>query len=186
MAGYPYLIASLPDLAESLGRQEFDFEATVSFISEHCPAGGRGYIRWMLAFFDPGHKCDTFYRAAARSGSRFIREYTAFDRMVRTAKVAFLDGKKSDGSESADGLWAIFSRSDILEREKELDLLYWRKADELVIRDIFSIDTLLAFIAKAQIADRWNRLDPISGAELFKGLVDEVRGTFDRKTIQTI
>ena len=42
----------------------------------------------------------------------------------------------------------------------------------------FDIDILLSFITKLKITDRWSKLDPESGRELFRRLVGEVRGTF--------
>ena len=236
MAGYTYLIAGLPDLAESLSGQEQGLEEAVDFIKEHCPAEGRRCIDWLESALKSDHKRDTFYRAAARSRSRFICEYTAFDRQVRTAKVAFLEAQEAaagSAGNTATGFAAgstatastaghaaaasatastaghataaaataatttsafpegerlaqIFATGNILEREKALDLLYWHKAEEIVAGELFNIEPILAFIAKADIAQRWRRLDPASGAELFSRLVDEVRGTFDRKTIQTI
>ena len=53
----------------------------------------------------------------------------------------------------------------------------WAKADELVQMHIFDVDIILAFIAKLKIADRWNKLDPESGREMFRRLVQEIRNT---------
>ena len=44
--------------------------------------------------------------------------------------------------------------------------------------DILTIDTVLSLLVRLHIAARWNRLDPETGARLFKHLVNEVRGTF--------
>ena len=44
--------------------------------------------------------------------------------------------------------------------------------------DIFTIDTILSLITRLHILARWNRLDPQTGAAMFRRLVDEVRGTF--------
>ena len=72
----------------------------------------------------------------------------------------------------------IFKVNDLFQREKLLDRLCWNKAAELVDFDILSIDTILSLLVRLHIADRWNRLDPKTGAVLFKQLVSEVRGTF--------
>ena len=40
------------------------------------------------------------------------------------------------------------------------------------------MDVILAFLAKGQLINRWNKLDRKAGEELFKKLVDEVRGTY--------
>ncbi|MBO5651574.1 MAG: DUF2764 family protein, partial [Selenomonas sp.] len=62
-------------------------------------------------------------------------------------------------------------------RERGLDDIMWAKADELVQMHIFDVDIILAFIAKLKIADRWNKLDPESGREMFRRLVQEIRNT---------
>ena len=71
----------------------------------------------------------------------------------------------------------ILSGSDILARERGLDDVMWEKADSLTELDLFDIDIILAFIAKIKIADRWNKLDPETGRELFRRLVSEIRNT---------
>ena len=40
------------------------------------------------------------------------------------------------------------------------------------------MEAILAFVAKLKIVDRWLTLDEEQGKEMFKRLVDEVRGTF--------
>jgi len=173
MAGYHYLIAGLPDLKNDLGQHPFDYNDTVAEIRELCPEKGRRLIDWLEAGFEESHLNETFYRSIKRTGNNFLKEYFAFDKDVRNAKVAFLEGKKYD-----EAFASVFSESNIMEREKKLDQLYWQKVDEIVISELFSIDIVLAFIVKAHIVARWNALDPKRGAELFSELVKEVRGTF--------
>ena len=38
-------------------------------------------------------------------------------------------------------------------------------------------ERILGFTAKLKIIDRWNKLDPETGRELFRKLVDEIRKT---------
>lgn len=57
----------------------------------------------------------------------------------------------------------------------------WKKVDELTIMDVFDIEAILAFIVKLKIIDRWEKLDPATGRELFRKLVDEIRSTYDNK-----
>ena len=52
------------------------------------------------------------------------------------------------------------------------------KISTLTTFNYFDIDTILGFIAKLNIVARWFRLDEQTGREMFKKLVDEVRGTF--------
>ncbi|MBQ5517788.1 MAG: DUF2764 family protein [Bacteroidales bacterium] len=98
---------------------------------------------------------------------------------ARLAKVAHLEGKPvQEEFPELDKAEIIFKVEDILQREKLLDRLCWNKAAELVDFDIFTIDTILSLITRLHILARWNRLDPQTGAAMFRRLVDEVRGTF--------
>ena len=49
--------------------------------------------------------------------------------------------------------------------------------------DFFNIDVILAFLAKGYLVDRWLKLDADKGKHLFRKLVDEVRGTFDKNKL---
>jgi hypothetical protein len=60
---------------------------------------------------------------------------------------------------------------DILEREFRFDQIRWQMADELTTFNYFDIDKVLAFLAKADILDRWLKLDKERGAVLFDGFV---------------
>ena len=67
---------------------------------------------------------------------------------------------------------------DMLEREEKLDAITWKKAEELSEYDYFNANTLLCYLVKLHIIERWYVLDPEKGAEMFRKLVEEVRGTF--------
>ena len=73
----------------------------------------------------------------------------------------------------------IFENKNILEREREMDMLYWNKIGDIVIYDVLSFNIILAFLAKANIIARWNRLDPASGEKLFRQFVNEVNETYN-------
>ncbi len=73
---------------------------------------------------------------------------------------------------------AILQNKDILERERAIDDLYWDKLDSLSELHYFDMNVILAFIVKLHIIDRWHLLDEQTGREMFKKLVDEIRGTF--------
>ena len=54
----------------------------------------------------------------------------------------------------------------------------WEKIGNLTTFNYFDIDAILGFITKLNIVARWYKLDEQTGREMFKKLVDEVRGTF--------
>jgi hypothetical protein len=78
----------------------------------------------------------------------------------------------------AVALEAVFSQKDILSRERGIDDLMWEKISSLTLFNYFDINVILAFITKLNIVARWFKLDEQTGREMFKQLVDEVRGTF--------
>lgn len=75
---------------------------------------------------------------------------------------------------------SIFALKDILEKEKRLDDFKWEKINTFTSFDFFNLSSILAFLAKANMIQRWNSLDSVKGKELFKNLIDEVRGTFNK------
>lgn len=80
-------------------------------------------------------------------------------------------------------LEAIFQNPNILEKEQQLDDYKWQKINELTIWDYFDRDVILSFLVKGKLVDRWQALDKKKGEELFRKLVSEVRGTFDKNKL---
>ena len=78
----------------------------------------------------------------------------------------------------SEKLQAILEGSDILSRERGIDDLYWDKIDEITLFDYLTFEKILAVAVKMMIIRRWIMLDEKTGREMFKRLVDEVRGTF--------
>jgi hypothetical protein len=72
----------------------------------------------------------------------------------------------------------IFANKNILEKEQMLDKFKWDFITDMIPYGSFNMDVILAFLAKGQLINRWNKLDRKAGEELFKKLVDEVRGTY--------
>ena len=75
-------------------------------------------------------------------------------------------------------LQTIFENKNILEKEQQLDNFKWDYISGLNEYGEFNMDVILAFLAKGKLIDRWNKLDAKAGEEMFRKLVDEVRGTF--------
>ena len=73
---------------------------------------------------------------------------------------------------------SVLESGDILARERGLDDIMWDKIDELTTYHYFDIVTILGFMAKLHIADRWLKLDEESGRKMFASLVENIRGTY--------
>jgi len=77
-----------------------------------------------------------------------------------------------------DTLLQITEQTDIIERERRIDMLKRDMADELTTFDYFNIDKILAFLVKANIVQRWAKLDSTIGAQMFEKLVTDLRESY--------
>lgn len=81
-------------------------------------------------------------------------------------------------------LSSLFAEENIVAKEKHLDEYKWDKINAFTTLDFFNIDCILAFLAKGHLVDRWLKLDAGEGKHLFRKLVAEVRGTFDKQKLK--
>ena len=191
MNNYEYLIASLPDITPDWKDSgEMSGDAFVDWLREGCSDSDRKLIDFLREGFAAENLNEDFYLRALSHRDRFLREYFRFDLNVRNAKVEYLNRElgrtagtdifltDENGFEEEARLGAVLGSGDILSREKGIDDLMWEKIESLTTFDYFDIDAILGFIAKLNIAMRWNRLDPETGREMFSRIVKEVRGSF--------
>lgn len=179
MANYPYIIASFPDLLLDFELHPLDPQTAIDEVKGQLSESDCKMVDWLLFGLDGTHLTPHFYRTLKHTRNRFLIDWFDFDRKLRLAKVAYLEGQPFEEEfPELDKAEIIFKVADLFQREKLLDRLCWNKAAELVGFDILTIDTILSLLVRLHIADRWNRLDPKAGAALFKQLVSEVRGSF--------
>lgn len=190
MQNYEYIIASLPILSHDWkANAHLDPEEVIAGIREDLSASDQKLVDLLLSGFQADNLTQEFYDAALKSRDSFIRQYFDFDLHVRNAKVRYLNkalGRlpeqdtlaASEEWEEEAAAEEVLSRQDLLEREYGLDTLMWDKVDSITLFDYFDIDAILGFIARLQIVARWLRLDEKTGREMFRRLVEQVRGTF--------
>ncbi len=195
MGNYHYIIAGLPDLVLSSENKNFSYDTIRENIIQSCSKSDLRWIEW-LEFGDKEENLNAhFYRVALACKNKFIRSYYALDLEIRNRKVDFLSKRDSDGQQyrvtpsgyspievdqdQAELLNEIFSNENIIEKEKMLDKFKWDYINNINRYGEFNISVILAFLAKGKLIDRWSKLDKEAGQELFKRLVDEVRGTFN-------
>ena len=201
MKNYEYIVASLPDITTGWKFGEKGPEDYIEEIVSLCSDKDRKLIEFLMSGYLEENLNAGFYGKALTHKDAFIREFFRFDLNVRNAKVkylnkalgrdaekdvllfgedtpqAVLDAAAEEFEEAAD-LETILNTGDILSRERGIDDLMWEKIDSLTTFNYFDIDAILGFITKLNIVARWYRLDEQTGREMFKKLVDEVRGTF--------
>ena len=191
MSNYEYIIASLPYLTRDFNYSDgVDFDKVVAEIRESLPGKDASKLDFFLKSFQPEALGPEFYTVALGERNSFLREFFRFDLLLRNAKVRFLNRElgREEEKDVLKGEWgefeeqtkleSILNGQDLLGREKGLDDLYWEKIDSLSLFHYFDLTAVLAYLAKLHIVDRWLRLDEEKGRELFRKLVDEVRGSF--------
>lgn len=190
MDNYEYIISSLPVLTPDVKPGEPSRDSILDFIREQLSARDNAVVDLLLRGHDDSQLGEAFYEEALSHPDRFIREYFRFDLQLRNAKVRFLN--KALGREEKQDIFrepeevfeeaartqAALATTDILARERALDDIRWEKISALNLFDYFNLDTILGFIARYRITRRWAVLDEQAGRELFRKLVEEVRGTF--------
>lgn len=197
MNNYEYIVASLPVIEPGfrLGSSSAA-NAIIDDIREQLSNKDNALVTMLLDGFDPEKLNAGFYRACLGSGSRFLREYFLFDLFLRNTKVEYLNASlgRPEGKdvllleeledyefEQKEEIVEILSGTDIIGREKGLDMAIWEHVEEVTTMDVFDMDAILGFIARLKIIDRWDKLDPEMGAELFRRLIKEIRATYDNK-----
>ncbi|HCY74041.1 MAG TPA: hypothetical protein DHU75_08250 [Rikenellaceae bacterium] len=188
MNNYEYIIASLPVISSDF-RGELDYEGILEQIREQLSEKDLKFFSLLLDGFNPDKLNEDFYKQVLKCPNAFIKGYFLYDLNVRNVRVRFINqnlGRPSEEDvlnilpedyefEDEEKVRDILNNSDILGRERALDDLMWAKAEELCGLQVFSADCIYAFIAKLQIVARWLKLDPQTGRQLFKQLVEEIR-----------
>ncbi len=199
MNNYVYIRTGLPELTPDWKESGRKLEDYLQEIRELCSKKDNEVIDLVEDGFDPDKIGVDFYRKATRHKLAFIRDFFTFDLNVRNAKVRYLNHelKREAGKdeiclldpedpdygedtdfEEAEELQEILVGKDILARERAIDDLYWDKIDELTTFHYLDFESILGVIVKMKIVGRWLQLDEQTGREMFRKLVDEVRGTF--------
>lgn len=189
MDNYVYIVAGLPELTSGFENTGFDYSAVKESIVELLSEKDQQLVELMEEGFDENTLGADFYAKAAESKNRFIREYFDFDGRLRNLKVQYLAkrlGKQGDNYlvelpeadfEEEKLILDILADADFVQREQKMDELKWEKASDIARLDYFNMNAILAFMVKAKTVQRWTELDPAKGLEMFKKLVQEIRGT---------
>ena len=189
MDNYVYIVAGLPELTSGFENTGFNYATVKEGIMELLSEKDQKLVELMEEGFNEDSLGTEFYEKAAKSKNRFIREYFDFDARLRNMKVNYLAkrlGKQGDSYlvelpeadfEEGKQIQEILADADFVEREQKMDELKWEKASDIARMDYFNMNAILAFLVKAKTVQRWAELDPAKGQEMFKKLVQEIRGT---------
>ncbi|MDZ7740667.1 MAG: DUF2764 family protein [Bacteroidota bacterium] len=147
-----------------------------------------------------------YYRYAGGFKNKFLSHWFEFERMLKNTMTGLM-GRKHDRSvegeligddmltnairksnardfgisnefPEVEALINILDKTDLLEREKEIDLLKWQHIDELNTLNYFTIEVIMGHVLKTEMVDRWLQLDEETGREIFKKLLDDLKNSF--------
>ena len=181
MSNFEYIISSLPFLTYDYTYENGQgFYSVLEEIKENLGEEDTQTLDFLLEGFSAKSLGADFYAKALKSPLRFVREYFRFDLNLRNAKVLDIDGYRFTGGEFEESarVQNALESASLLDREKALDDITWEKIDSLETFHYFDITAVLAYVTKLHIVDRWLALDEEKGRELFRKLVQEVKGTF--------
>ncbi len=201
MKNYIYIRAGLPEFKPDWREGSKSLDEYMAEVKSLLSEKDNEVIDLICTGFDKDSISLDFYKKTQKHPIQFIRDFFLFDFNVRNEKVKYLNselGREPDKDvlslfeysensieepeevefEEQEKLQEIFEGKDILERERAIDELYWEKIDELTLFNYLDFTSILGLVVKMQIIMRWLKLDEETGREMFRRLVDEVRGTF--------
>lgn len=148
-----------------------------------------------------------YYHYLMSQENTFINEYTKFDFNLRNLLAALncrkygLDSEKRvlvlndeassliSSSSNDFGLskqfpWLpdvirFYEESDVLEFEKKIDKLRFEFIDSILTFEYFNISSILGYLIKFLIVERWLKLDSQKGTELFEHITTEMESKID-------
>lgn len=148
-----------------------------------------------------------YYSEALKLKNEFLREWLEFEINVKNLLVYHTAQKLSipydnellninelakslvskigrDLGEAAE--WIYYNKvlqlveiNEIVNREKSFDLLRWSVLDEMNLFNYFSIEVVISYLIKIMMIERWLKLDPKTGEELFRKLLGDLKSGYD-------
>ena len=190
---YHYIIAGLPELFLNAENKGFQYEQFRAPIVEQLSQRDLKLVELLEEGLNADNLSEEFYAkvfSSKRGKNRFLRFLFAMDLAIRERIVEFVSPQNAEqylvkhsqveepSEEFKAQLNSTLAMTNIIERELSLDRLKWEEINNYLTFEYFTINNILAILAKAKIIDRWSNLDRAAGMELFRKFVDEVRGTF--------
>lgn len=190
---YHYIIAGLPELFLNAENKGFQYEQFRAPIVEQLSQRDLKLVELLEEGLNADNLSEEFYAkvfSSKRGEKTFLRFLFAMDLAIRERIVEFVSPQNAEqylvkhsqveepSEEFKAQLNSTLAMTNIIERELSLDRLKWEEINNYLTFEYFTINNILAILAKAKIIDRWSNLDRAAGMELFRKFVDEVRGTF--------
>ena len=81
----------------------------------------------------------------------------------------------SDSAEYMTELLQIVEEREPMLREKRLDLLRWKWLDEQTFFKVFDIESVITYMLRLEMIERWVKLDKALGGKTFRRLVSDMK-----------
>ncbi len=146
-----------------------------------------------------------YYKACAESGCRYLSAWAEFDRTLRNVCAAYAARRSGKdvaevvvgGGTIADALSrssasdfglkgeidyldevmsAVADEQNLVEKERKIDRIRWSMSDALAEKDYFNINTILSYLSKLNIVQRWFALDERVGRAMYDELIASLSG----------
>ncbi|MDD6211179.1 MAG: DUF2764 family protein [Bacteroidales bacterium] len=159
--------------------------------------------------FDADYLSALYYNYALKCGNSFVRDwfqlnlnlnnllvalvcrkykYPVADYIVGEGEIAKAlrsssarDFGLSGSFEEFDKIISIAEESDLLERERKIDLLKWQWIEEHVFFHYFTIEKLFSHLLMLDILERWTLLDKECGRENFRNMVATMKSSLSKE-----
>jgi len=74
-----------------------------------------------------------------------------------------------------DQVYRIFELTDLVEKERKIDLLKWNWMEDASFFNYFTVEKLFVFLIKLSMIERWISLDKEKGSEIFRKIIDSLK-----------
>ena len=74
-----------------------------------------------------------------------------------------------------DKVYRISELSDLVEKEKKIDILKWEWMEDASFFNYFTVEKLFVFLVKLSMIERWISLDKEKGSEIFRKIIDSLK-----------
>ena len=198
-----YSLEQLRDLITSATELNFNVHRYPAFMSIF--AREYKYNKDARGYFPEDEILYQFYKYAIDTcPNKFIREWNQLNLDITNILTAMLARKqgwnvadfiKGDGEvqemirenktkdfdlthefDYVKSLMNIVDEEDPVKKEKMIDAFKWMWLDEKTFFNPFSLEAVYAYICKLEMQYRWAKLDPETGKETFKQIIDNLRG----------
>ena len=198
-----YSLEQLRDLITSATELNFNVHRFPAFMSIF--AREYSYNKDTKGYFPEDEILYQFYNYAIKTcPNKFIREWNQLNLNITNILTAMLARKqgwnvadfiKGDGEvqemirenktkdfdlthefDYVKSLVQIVDEEDPVKKEKMIDAFKWLWLDEKTFFNPFSLEAVYAYICKLEMQYRWAKLDPETGKETFKQIIENLRG----------